>query len=212
MKIYPQLRLIWAAFLVSALTLLLSASENKSVLLLSSLIGLAAHGVIAFALSRIAAESQRFNRAFLYQFVSLVLLALSTVCGLFSPEPEGMLGTFTSLLTLCGGLFALIAEYQLFWALDERVIPCGYAYPARRIRWCFYTPLLGALAGSLITVLLATRLFASVTTEAELATISLTPFLWVIIAAQLLSQLIVLALLFRYNRAVCAREQDPLAS
>lgn len=211
MKIYPQLRLIWTALLVSALTLLLSVAENESVLLLSSMISLAAHGVVAFALSRIAAESQRLNRAFLYQFVSLVLLALGTVCGHFVSSPEGMLATFTSLLTLCGGLFALIAEYQLFWALDERIIPCGYAYPARRIRWCFYTPLLGAVAGSLLSVLLATRLYASVTTEAELAAVSVTPILWVIAAVQLLSQLIVLVLLFRYNRAVRDREQDPLA-
>ena len=36
---------------------------------------------------------------------------------------------FMVLLMVTGSLFSLISQYHMYWALDERVIPCGYAYP-----------------------------------------------------------------------------------
>lgn len=212
MKIYPQLRLIWTALLISALALLVLPVENETVLFVSNLISLAAQGAVVFALNRIAGESQRLSRAFLYQLISLVLLVLSMVCAPLISSSEGMFPIFTSLLSLCGGLFGLIAEYHLFWGLDERVIPCGYRYPARRIRWCFYTPLLGGVVGTLLaSVVLATQL-GGVTTVEEAAALPLEPALWVVAAVQFVGQLIVLLLFRGYNRAVRDREEDPLES
>ena len=59
-----------------------------------------------------------------------------------------MLQNFMSLLSMAGSVAGLLSEYYLYWGLDERIIPHAYNYPARRIRWCLYAPLLGAFAAS----------------------------------------------------------------
>ena len=101
-----------------------------------------------------------------------------------------MMVHFMVLLMVTGSLFSLISQYHMYWALDERVIPCGYAYPARRIRWCFYTPLIGAVAASFIQTLFYQNPAALV--------------------VQLVCQLAPLVLLWQYLRAVKNREDDPL--
>ena len=72
----------------------------------------------------------------------------------------------------------------------ERIIPYAYNYPARRIRWCLYAPLLGAFVASAL-ILIALPLPA--------------------VFVQLVAQIIPLVLLWQYMRAVQMREDEPLS-
>ena len=188
MKSYPSLRLLWAALVVSAVTVLGSLFPENGVSLAASILNLAAYGVVLYILHRLSEESARFGRAFSCQLISLFLSILALACTFMGTSD--MMVHFMVLLMVTGSLFSLISQYHMYWALDERVIPCGYAYPARRIRWCFYTPLIGAVAASFIQTLFYQNPAALV--------------------VQLVCQLAPLVLLWQYLRAVKNREDDPL--
>jgi hypothetical protein len=190
MKIYPQLRLLWISFVIGTALNFAAFSSSEAVLFIGSLASLAAYGVSVFVLRRLSGESRRFGRAFTYQLFSVALLTLSIVFSFIAGEND-MLLIFSTLLMLTGSTFGLFSKYEMYWAMDERVIPQGYAYPARRIRWCFYAPLLGALC---VTMLQFSGLDA------------------IGLAIQLICQIIPLVLLYQYVQAVKAREDDPLCS
>ena len=191
MKIYSNLRVIWIAMLVSALTGLSGLTDSFVVNVVGSLLSLAAYAVIVYQLRRLADESVRFSRAFAYQLITIVLLALSIVCSLVMQREIAVdtLSIFALLLIMTGGIFNLLSEFNLFWALDERIIPQGYAYPARRIRWCFYTPLLCAVIAATFQMM-------------EQYVLGL--------AAQYAGLATMLVLFWLYLQAVKAREDDPL--
>lgn len=191
MNIYSSLRAIWIALLISALAGLTGLTDTFSVNVAGSLLSLAAYAVMVLMLKRLAEQSVRFSRAFAYQIITVVLLALSIVCSLFMQRGIAVdtLSIFTLLLIMTGGIFSLLSEFNLFWALDERIIPQGYAFPARRIRWCFYAPLLCSVVAATFQMM-------------EQYTLGL--------AAQYVGYIIMLTLLWQYLRAVKAREDDPL--
>ena len=151
MKIYPLLLRIWAALLVSALLNLTALSTNYMLLMAANIANLLCYGVIVHALYRMADESARLLRAFRTQFAALVLVALALVCTLLAGDSLTLLN-FLSLLTVAGGIASLLGDYFRYWGLDERILPCGYAFPARRIRWCLYAPVLGSFIGSLFVL------------------------------------------------------------
>ena len=189
MKIYPLLLRIWAALLVSALLNLTALSTNYMLLMAANIANLLCYGVLVHALYRMADESARLLRAFRTQFAALVLIALALVCTLLAGDSLTLLN-FLSLLTVAGGIASLLGDYFLYWGLDERILPCGYAFPARRIRWCLYAPVLGSFIGSLFV---------------------LTGPLVLTVALQTAGQLVGVWLLWQYMQAVRAREDDPLA-
>lgn len=191
MKIYTSLRAIWVALLISALAGLTGLTDAFAVNVAGSLLSLAAYAIMVLHLKRLADESVRFGRAFAYQIITVVLLALSIVCSLLMQRQIAVdtLSIFALLLIMTGGIFNLLSEFNLFWALDERIIPQGYAFPARRIRWCFYAPLLCAVVA---------------------ATLQMMEQYMLSIAAQYVGYIIMLALFWLYLRAVKAREDDPL--
>ncbi|MDO4271140.1 MAG: hypothetical protein Q4C72_09500 [Eubacteriales bacterium] len=215
MKIHFQLRLLWLALAVTVFTNFLSFSNAVPIQLACSLAELAAAGLITFVLSRLAGESARFHRAFIYQLLSFTLSVLLLVCALI-PSANDTLLVFTSLLSLTGGIAALLGKYQMYWALDERIIPLGYVFPARRIRLCFYVPLLGAVLSAFALAAAMTPQINALAQlpEAALAQAQLpqpTPAQALPAALiQIVCQVIPLVLLFRYMRAVKAREDDPL--
>lgn len=188
MKIHPYLRLLWLAFVVATVFNLTSLSSSEAVLLFGSFASLAAYVVVIYVLRKLSGESKRFGRAFAYQLFSVVLLALSLICSMVAGGSD-MLLTFMTLLMLSGSIFGLFSEYELYWALDERIIPQGYFFPARRIRWCFYAPLLGAICAT---------------------SLQLAELYYIALAVQLIFQIIPLVLLYQYIRAVKTREDDPL--
>lgn len=188
MKIYPHLRVLWAALAVSAAINLAALSSSMVVLLAANIINLLAYGAIAYVLYRLSDESILLGRAFPAQLLSIALIALALVCTQLAGG-NVMLQNFMSLLSMAGSVAGLLSEYYLYWGLDERIIPHAYAYPARRIRWCLYAPLLGAFAASAL-ILAALPLPA--------------------IFIQLAGQIVPLVLLRQYMHAVQMREDDPL--
>ena len=89
----------------------------------------------------------------------------------------------------CFGLIAYVLYYYMYWGLDERVISCGYAFPARRIRWCLYAPLLGAFIASFLL---------------------LAGMLAICVLIQLVCQFVPVVLIWQYMKAVREREENPL--
>ena len=188
MKIYPYLRLIWLALAGSALINLTALSSSMTVLLIANFINLACYGVVAYALYRLSDESALFARAFPTRLLSIILIGMALICTRFAPANRVLLN-FLSLLSLAGSVAGLLSEYYMYWGLDERIISRGYAYPARRIRWCLYVPLIGAFLSSL---LMLSRMLA------------------LGVALQLACQFVPLVLLWQYMKVVRAREDDPL--
>ena len=183
MKIYPYLRLIWLALAGSALINPTALSSSMTVLLIANFINLA-----CYALYRLSDESALFARAFPTRLLSIILIGMALICTRFAPANRVLLN-FLSLLSLAGSVAGLLSEYYMYWGLDERIISRGYAYPARRIRWCLYVPLIGAFLSSL---LMLSRMLA------------------LGVALQLACQFVPLVLLRQYMKAVRAREDDPL--
>lgn len=189
MKIYPCLRLIWGSLLVSALLNLAALSDSMPVLIAANVANLLCLAIIAYALYRLSDESRLFARAFPTQLAAVVLMGLALVCTQLA-SGNLMLLNFLSLLSVAGGIAGLLSEYFMYWGLDERILSFGYAFPARRIRWCFYAPLIGAFAASFLLL-----------TGSVLSGMLL----------QTACQFIPVVLLWQYMRAVKAREEDPLA-
>lgn len=191
MKIYPHLRVLWGALAVSSVLNLAALSTSMQVLLAANVLNLLCYGVIAYVLYRLSDESELLGRSFPAQLLSISLIALALVVTQLS-HGNVMLQNFMSLLSLAGSVAGLLSEYYLYWGLDERIIPHAYNYPARRIRWCLYAPLLGAMAASLLML-------------------SAQPVLMLVgIVIQLGAQVVPLVLLWQYMRAVQAREDNPL--
>lgn len=188
MKIYPHLRLLWISSLISTVAMFGLISDNLVVSIVTNIAGLVSYGLMLIALRQLSEESVRFSHAFICNLFAFALSILSIVVTLFN-NPD--LLYFASLLLMTGSMFSLVGEYQLYWALDERIIPQGYVFPARRIRLCFYLPLLGAFISSVILVLFQLTL--------------------PVIAIQLTTQIVPLVLLFQYMTAVRKREEDPLS-
>lgn len=191
MKIYPLLRVLWGALAVSAAVNLAALSNSMAVLLAANIINLLAYVVVAYVLYRLSDESALLGRAFPAQMLSIVLIGMALVVTQLAGD-NLMLQNFMSLLSLAGSVAGLLSDYYLYWGLDERIIPHAYNYPARRIRWCLYAPLLGAFAASLL--MLAGQL----------------TLLIVAVIVQLGAQIVPLVLLWQYMRAVQVREDDPL--
>ena len=192
MKIYPHLRVLWGALVVSAAINLAALSDSMAVLLAANVLNLMCYGVIAYVLYRLSDESTLLSRAFPAQLLSIALIALALVCTQLS-HGNIILQNFMSLLSMAGSVAGLLSEYYLYWGLDERIIPHAYNYPARRIRWCLYAPLLGAFAASLLLL----------TGQPSL-----------IMAAGIVqfgAQIVPLVLLWQYMRAVQVREDNPLS-
>lgn len=192
MKIYPLLRVLWGALAVSAAVNLAALSNSMAVLLAANIINLLAYVVVAYVLYRLSDESALLGRAFPAQMLSIVLIGMALVVTQLAGD-NLMLQNFMSLLSLAGSVAGLLSDYYLYWGLDERIIPHAYNYPARRIRWCLYAPLLGAFAASLL--MLAGQL----------------TLLIVAVIVQLGAQIVPLVLLWQYMRAVQVREDDPLS-
>lgn len=191
MKIYPLLRVLWGALAVSAAVNLAALSNSMAVLLAANIINLLAYVVVAYVLYRLSDESALLGRAFPAQMLSIVLIGMALVVTQLAGD-NLMLQNFMSLLSLAGSVAGLLSDYYLYWGLDERIIPHAYNYPARRIRWCLYAPLLGAFAASLL--MLAGQL----------------TLLIVAVIVQLGAQIVPLVLLWQYMRAVQVREDSPL--
>ena len=192
MKIYPLLRVLWGALAVSAAVNLAALSNSMAVLLAANIINLLAYVVVAYVLYRLSDESALLGRAFPAQMLSIVLIGMALVVTQLAGD-NLMLQNFMSLLSLAGSVAGLLSDYYLYWGLDERIIPHAYNYPARRIRWCLYAPLLGAFAASLL--MLAGQL----------------TLLIVAVIVQLGAQIVPLVLLWQYMRAVQVREDNPLS-
>lgn len=192
MKIYPLLRVLWGALAVSAAVNLAALSNSMAVLLAANIINLLAYVVVAYVLYRLSDESALLGRAFPAQMLSIVLIGMALVVTQLAGD-NLMLQNFMSLLSLAGSVAGLLSDYYLYWGLDERIIPHAYNYPARRIRWCLYAPLLGAFAASLLML------------------VGQLTLLIVAVIVQLGAQIVPLVLLWQYMRAAQVREDDPLS-
>lgn len=166
MKIYRYLRTIWlmgAASLAIVLLNMLEAVLDISSIVLdaaATVISLIVGCVTIWALGKLSGESKRLNRAFFCQCFYVALSLLAFVLAYVGAGIE-MLAVFSVLLVLVSSIFSIVSDFQLYWALDERVVTCGYAFPARRIRWCFYLPLVGVLLSSAVeTAQIASQLNA----------------------------------------------------
>ena len=201
MNIYPKLLLYWVISLVMTvlavlsipldylLSFVLSSTTVDTVMsVISALLNLGGGIILLYVLYQLRNESERFPRAFAYQLAMMIFSVLAVGSMLLGPFGE-MWVLLSLLLLWVASLFSLISSYHLYWALDERVIPFGYLYPARRIRWCFYFPL---LCGAGIAML-------------QLA--GMTP---VALVVEIVAQVVPLVLLRQYNQAVKHRENNPL--
>lgn len=160
MKIYKYLRVIWWATAVSAVTSLSVLVSSFGLLMAFAVLNLAAYAAIVWALYHVSEESQRFGRSFFCQLMGFSLFVIATGGSLVNLGEA--FAYFTVLLTITGSLFTLFSQYNLYWGLDERILPCRYVYPARRIRWCLYLPILGAVAASMLSLTMQDgMLFAS---------------------------------------------------
>lgn len=191
MKIYPYLRVLWGALAVSAALNLAVLSSSMLVLMAANVVNLLCYGAIAYVLYQLSGESALLGRAFPAQLLAIALIAFALICTQLAGD-NVMLQNFMSLLSMAGSVAGLLSEYYLYWGLDERIIPHAYNYPARRIRWCLYAPLLGAMAASLFML----------TMQPVLVLLA--------VAVQLGAQIVPLVLLWQYMRAVQMREDNPL--
>lgn len=191
MKIYPHLRILWGALTVSAVLNLTALCNSMLVLLIANVLNLLCYCVISYVLYRLSDESQLLSRAFPAQLLSIALIGLALVVTQLA-HGNVTLENFMALLSMAGSVAGLLSEYYLYWGLDERIIPHAYNYPARRIRWCLYAPLLGAFVASTLML----------TGQAA-------PY-YLGVAIQLGTQVVPLVLLWQYMHAVQAREDDPL--
>lgn len=191
MKIYPYLRVLWGALAVSAALNLAVLSSSMLVLMAANVVNLLCYGAIAYVLYRLSGESALLGRAFPAQLLAIALIAFALICTQLAGD-NVMLQNFMSLLSMAGSVAGLLSEYYLYWGLDERIIPHAYNYPARRIRWCLYAPLLGAMTASLLML----------TMQPVLVLLA--------VAVQLGAQIVPLVLLWQYMRAVQMREDNPL--
>lgn len=199
MRIYSHLRVIWLATLVSALTVFTLLPESQIAALVGTAVNLLAYGFILYHLHKLSGESLRFARAFLFQVASLILQVLALVgLAMYLANSSDTPLFFASMAMMTGGIFGLVSDYNLFWGLDERIIPCGYAYPARRIRWCFYAPLLGAAVAAMLE-------YGAMAYEKESLLLAVAS-----VIIQLVFQAAALVLFLQYNRAVRDREEHPL--
>ena len=202
MKIYRYLRTIWlmgAASLAIVLLNMLEAVLDISSIVLdaaATVISLIVGCVTIWALGKLSGESKRLNRAFFCQCFYVALSLLAFVLAYVGAGIE-MLAVFSVLLVLVSSIFSIVSDFQLYWALDELVVTCGYAFPARRIRWCFYLPLIGVLAASSMQYAQAASAIAA--GQTDVTATQLTPFSMVITFACQLGALLLLA---RYCIAV----------
>lgn len=185
-KLYPKFLFIWLGILVSLVLTPLGAGFVVQALSLVSL-GLVLYGM--FGLREVCA---RFEKAFFYQAASVALMVVVLVLTFIGGDLEAMSDFMAILFSLCvmgSGIFSILADYFLFWGMDEIILPRGYVFPARRIRWCFYLSIIGAFAAAPFML----------TASTLLPTLILMGF-----------SLAQLVLFFRYLQAVQARESSPL--
>lgn len=205
MKIYSAVRLAWLSILFSTVLAACGLFEQPLVDIVTNLLSLASTGLLVYALSRLSDVSARFSRAFYTQLTALVLTVLFLICS-YLPTDAAMLSIFTTLLSLAAGLFGLVSEFQFFWGLDEHILIGGYRYPARRIRWCFFGPLLIALFGGFAaSFFLMSQNPDLAITDPDALIAQAYP---ISIALAVIGQVLVLVLLRGYLRAVREREEQ----
>ncbi|WP_283674395.1 hypothetical protein [Butyricicoccus sp. Marseille-Q5471] len=188
-KIYSKLLILWIGLVINAGGVLLS--DYALPMLIGSIISFVG---ILYAMAALRSVAPRFEKAFLHQIVSVVLTLVALAVLAYSSYRGNLSAFALNMLSLCmmiGSIFSLLADYNLFWGLDELILSRGYPFPARRIRWCFYLVLLGSLAASTVALfdgegMIATMLVALAFAVARLV------------------------LLFQYMRAVKTREDNPL--
>ena len=151
MKIYPLLLRIWAALLVSALQSLTALSTNYMLLMAANIANLLCYGVLVHALYRMAGRI----RPPAARIPHPVRGARAGRAGArMHPAGRGQPDAAQFPVAADGRSAASQPAGRLFsvLGLDERILPCGYAFPARRIRWCLYAPVLGSFIGSLFVL------------------------------------------------------------
>lgn len=189
MKIYPYLRLLWISLLINGLgTLGYLMTDHPTISLIVTISSPIAYVLMLVSLYHLGDESPRFSRAFI---CNLFAFALTIIAFLTLTLLPPKLIYFNMMLIMTASVFNLVGQYHLFWALDERVIPQGYVFPARRIRLGFYLPLIAAGIDALFQMYGDTVMPGMI--------------------LQILVQLVVLVLLFQYLRAVRDREENPLS-
>lgn len=168
MNIYGRVNGIWVTMCITAvcnaLNLFATTVLQQGILIVISLIAAIAY---VCCLSAMRNVSWRFDRAYSHQILSIILLVIAMLSRFFLVF-LGSLGVLVfSLLVLAAGIAGLLSNFQLFWGLDDLIITNGYGYPNRKIRWCFYAPLIagvlsvipgmnglgGALTGLIISAL-----------------------------------------------------------
>lgn len=197
MGIQKQLRAIWACAGIELAVMFLNSDllfkPNLFTISVLSAVGYLTVIVSACMLFQLRRESSYFFKAFAATIVQLVAnlsFLLSYLIPIFKNSWETIFMFFFSalwfvaIISRISSVARLLANFFLFWALDERINTHGYDYPPKRIRWCFYAPFTG--------MVLNIALFFFPTTFSA--------------AITLLSYGVSLVLFYQYNQAVKAVE------
>ena len=149
-KIYEPLKLFFYASLINLIIILIPSTGSLFFNLLINLIGIAAGIISLYALYRMRGISSHLRGAFNYTVLSIIGMLVSllfTVISTFNADSGFAFGMvlFFSILTLVFALFSVIANYHLYWGLDELIEINGYHYPLGRIKWCFYISIISTV-------------------------------------------------------------------
>ena len=185
MKLYKWLLWYWVAMVASMVLGLF----DQTVLMIFSL---AASVVQLYALAKLRPFHERIQKSFTYTIICLVLMIVTLLAALLgiSTMTTGS-GAWVVLLLavlVASAVFALLSSYHFYWALDELRDANGYDYPDGRIRWCFYLAII------------------SVGVTFVVQQISYGSFLYYFVSLGF--QIAILALLWRYIKAVQLREEQ----
>lgn len=129
---------------------------NGAALTVTGILGIFCTLVQFYPFYRFSRVSERLQRA----FTATVLSVAATVVGLLamtlvpSDTPPYTPSTFYllfSLIALAGVIAAYVSQFWLYTGLDDVCTERGYAFPPKRIRWCFYLSLINILLRMLPT-------------------------------------------------------------
>ncbi|MDO5141580.1 MAG: hypothetical protein Q4D31_01010 [Eubacteriales bacterium] len=135
--IYRELQIYW---LVTLAGTVLSCLGDHIVL---AVISIALSAVKAYQVYALRAVSDGMDRAWRVLLISLVLTFGGLLLAVLAAG--SVLGALLLVVSFAGVIVLLVADYFFFTGLDELVGLRGYAYPAGRIRWCFWLSLIGAV-------------------------------------------------------------------
>ena len=140
----PVYRNLWIYWLMLLLGTVLGLSDST----LITVIALIPVIIELYQLYLMRTVSDGLEQAFRWNIAGMTIAVAGLVLALLALG--SVLAVLLVLAALGGVIVTVIADYYFYSALDELAAVRGYAYPAGRIKWCFWLSLIGAVAAAVL--------------------------------------------------------------